>query len=172
MWSLFTCIVGYSRKNPKNEDMEFPGVLKRIWKFQRSSKKECNFHLIKKQSCGISHGSWFLVLEFPSVVVHTILWNFLRWSFVFSRISKDKVTNLKIPGFFGKRILQPPVWIFYWNSPIILAKVWATRTQKESTHFRGWVQVEYQCLMGRATSRRQFIFLATSVYIYNIICKH
>ena len=122
MWWLFTCIVGYSRKNPKNEDMEFPGVLKSIWKFQGSSKKECNFHLIKKQSCGISHGSWFLVLEFPSVVVHTILWNFLRWSFVFSRISKDKVTNLKIPGSFWKKCVSTtPVWIFFWNSSIMLA---------------------------------------------------
>ena len=151
--------------------MDFPGVLKSILKFQGSSKKECNFHLIKKQSCGISHGSWFLVLEFPSVVVHTILWNFLRWSFVFSRISKDKVTNLKIPGIFWKKYVSTtPVWIFFWNSPIILAKPWATRNHKDSPHFRGLVQVEYQCLKGRATSRRQFTFLATSVS--NMICKH
>ena len=101
----------------------------------------------------------------------TILRNFLRWSFVFSRISKDKVTNLKIPGIFWKKYVSTtPVWIFFWNSPIILAKPWATRNHKESPHFRGLVQVEYQCLKGRATSRRQFTFLATSVS--NMICKN
>ena len=75
-WNVgFTCIVGYSRKNSKNEDMEFPGVLKSIWKFQVSNKKECNFHLIKKKSCRISMGlgfwSWnsqelqYNFMEFP-----------------------------------------------------------------------------------------------------------
>ena len=67
-------------------------------------------------------------------------------------------------------MVQPPLSdLFSGNSPIMLAKVWANRTQKESPHFSGWVQVEYQCLKGRATSRRQFTFLATSV---SNICKH
>ena len=66
--------MGYSRKNPKIEDMKFPGVLKSIWKFQGSRKKECNFHIIKKQ-----------YVEFPWVLgfglgirkgCSTILWNF------------------------------------------------------------------------------------------------
>ena len=92
--------MGYSRKNPKNEDMEFPGVLKSIWKFQESSKKECNFHLIKKQSCGISMGLafwswnslglWYDFVEYPEVKL-CFLQNFK---------AKDKVTNLKIPGIF------------------------------------------------------------------------
>ena len=157
------------KRKSQNKDMEFPGVLKSLWKFQESSKKEYNFHLIKNNH-----------VEFPWVLLFglgipkgcsTILWNFLRWSFVFSRISKDKVTNLKIPGIFWKKYVSTtPVWIFFWNSPIILAKPWATRNHKDSPHFRGLVQVEYQCLKGRATSRRQFTFLATSVS--NMICKH
>ena len=73
----------------------------------------------------------------------TILWNFLRWSFVFSRISKDEVTNLKIPGIFWKKYVSTtPVWIFFWNSPIMLKY-----GQLDSPHFRWWVQVGYQFKM-------------------------
>ena len=92
---------GLFQKKKKNEDMEFPGVLKSIWKFQGSSKKECNFHLIKNNHVEFP---WDLVfgLGIPKGC-STILWNFWRWSFVFSRISKDKVTNLKIPGIFWKK---------------------------------------------------------------------
>ena len=58
------------------------GELKKKWNFRQWSKK--------------NH------VEFPSVLVfrlgdpkvcHTILWNIQTWSFVFSRISKAKVTN-------------------------------------------------------------------------------
>ena len=44
---------------------------------------------------------------------------FLRWSFVFSRISKDKMTNLKIQGFFEKNDSTTRL-NFFWNSPMIL----------------------------------------------------
>ena len=119
MWWLFACIVGYSRKNPKNEVTEFPGVLKSVLKFQGSSKKECNFHLIKKQSCGISMALVY-GLGIPKGC-STILWNFLRWSFVFFRISKNKMTNLakNSRDFLKKYVSTTPVWIFFWNSPII-----------------------------------------------------
>ena len=102
----------------------------------------------------------------------TILWNFQRWMFVFSRISKDKETNLKIPEIFWKKYVSTtPVWMFFWNSPIMLAKVWATRTQKESLHFKGMGLGRWNINASRvrATSRRQFTFLAT---LSNMICKH
>ena len=36
----------------------------------------------------------------------TILWNFQRWRFAFSRIFKDNETNLKIPGIFLKKYVS------------------------------------------------------------------
>ena len=68
MWRLFTCIIGYSwKKKTKNENMEFPGVLKSIWKFQGSSKR-VEFSPNQKKIMWNFHGSWFLVLKFPRVV--------------------------------------------------------------------------------------------------------
>ena len=52
----------YSRENPNEgvEDMEFPGVLKRMWKLQGSIKKEAKFPgVFKKNSCRISLGPDF-----------------------------------------------------------------------------------------------------------------
>ena len=107
------------KRKSQNKDMEFPGVLKSLWKFQESSKKEYNFHLIKNNH-----------VEFPWVLLfglgipkgrRTLLWIFLRWNFVSSRISKDKVTNLKIPEIFWKCMFQTPLpEFFFWNSPIML----------------------------------------------------
>ena len=57
--------------------------------------------MFKKSSCGIS---------IPCVVL--LAWNFqgLKGCLVFSGISKAKVTNLKIPGFFFRKVYpQPPV---------------------------------------------------------------
>ena len=64
------------KRKSQNKDMEFPGVLKSLWKFQESSKKEYNFHLIKNNH-----------VEFPWVLLfglgiskgrRTLLWIFLR----------------------------------------------------------------------------------------------
>ena len=45
---------------------------------------------------------------------HKILQNFQAWEFVFSGIFKDKLTNLKIPErFFRKVYLQPPLFGFF-----------------------------------------------------------
>ena len=57
------------KRKSQNKDMEFPGVLKSLWKFQESSKKEYNFHLIKNNHVEFP---WvlLLVLEFPRVVGH------------------------------------------------------------------------------------------------------
>ena len=147
--------------------MEFPGVLKSIWKFQGLSKKGCNFHLITKQSCGISMGlgfwSWnsqglqYNFMEFPEVKF-CFLQNFQGYS--------GKPKNSR--DFLKKVCFIHPCLNFFLEQPNN-AKVWVTRTQKESPHFRGLVQVEYQCLKGRATLR-QFTFLAISAS--NMICKH
>ena len=98
----FWSALGYSSKNPNSgeggeeggggvEDMEFLEVLKKKdVEIPRSIKKEVEFlAVVKKKVC------------------HTTLWNVQRWSFSFSRISKGKVTNLKIPSFFQKVCPQP-----------------------------------------------------------------
>ena len=90
---------GLFQKNPTKENMKFPGVLKITWKFRGSSEKESNFHLIKK-----NHVAFPWVLVFGHGIPNScsaILLNFLR-SFIFSRISKDKVTNPKTPGILSE----------------------------------------------------------------------
>ena len=62
--------------------------------------------MIKKKSCGIS-----MSLVFWSWNFHGVSHSFV-WTFVFSKISKSKVTNLKIPF---------PCLDFSWNKPINLA---------------------------------------------------
>ena len=81
----------------------------RIWNFHRWSRKGC--------------------VEFPWVLVfglgnpngcNTILWNFQGWSVILSGISKGKVTNLKVPEVFFKKVCPQsthpsallPVWTF------------------------------------------------------------
>ena len=45
------------KKNRWVEDMKFPGLLKSMWKFQGSIKKEMEFPVVfKKKTCGISMG--------------------------------------------------------------------------------------------------------------------
>ena len=59
------------------------------------------------------HGSWFLNLKFPMGV--TKFGRVCRGEILFfSRISKGKVTDLEIPGFFSEKytLNPPPVWIF------------------------------------------------------------
>ena len=108
---------GLSQKNPDSppEDMEFPGVLKKsMWKFQKSIKKEQGFPgVFKKNSDGIFMGLGFWPWSFKGC--HRVLQNFQGWKLLLSRISKDKLTNLKIPRGVRKLDLQPPpspVWIF------------------------------------------------------------
>ena len=84
------------------EDREFPGVLKKeVWKFQGSNR-------------GVQ--PWVLAFDLRiSKGCHTILQIFQAWKLLFSRISKVKLVNLKIPeGFFEKSISSiSPVWIFF-----------------------------------------------------------
>ena len=94
-------------------------------KFQGSIKKEVEF-------LGVINWSRKNHVEFPWVLAFgleifkpkkeciTILQNFLGWTIFFSGISKRKATNLYIPRFFHKNVLQSwmtaPVWIFFWNT--------------------------------------------------------
>ena len=98
--------------------MEFPGVLKSIWKFQGSSKR---VEFSPNQKKNHVEFPWVLVsgLEIPKGC-STILWNFLGWNFGFSWISKDKMANLKIPEIFWKKYVSNTHLIFFWNSPKML----------------------------------------------------
>ena len=101
------------------EIMHIPGVgilkkRKSMRKFQGSIKKEVGFlgviNWSRKNHWGFSWVLAFGVVQIskPRKECATILQNFLRWT-LFSQkftISKDKVTNWKIPGFFQK---GPPV---------------------------------------------------------------
>ena len=75
-----------------------------MWKLQMLIKKNLKFAgVIKKMN-----------VEFPGVLIfwpwlisrgfNTILRNFQWWNIVMPRSSKGKVTNLKIPGFFQRRM--------------------------------------------------------------------
>ena len=89
---------GYSRKT-LNWYYEGRGL--RLWNFQRGYsrnsiskfqgfiKKGVEFQGIKKNSCGICMGAWFLALDLgiSKQQCNTILWN---WSFALSKISKVK----------------------------------------------------------------------------------
>ena len=57
------------------------------------------------------HESWFLTFEFP------------RGATQFYEISKGKVTNLKDPGFFFKKVCSQSPLGFFWNSPAIISYV-------------------------------------------------
>ena len=79
-------------------------------KFQGLMEKEAEFPVVMKK----------VNVEFPGVLVFglEILWNFQGWNYAICRISKGKVTNLKIPGFFQKIMSSTPpppfptAWIF------------------------------------------------------------
>ena len=81
----------------------------RIWNFHRWSRKGC------------VEFSWVLVFGLGNPNgCNTILWNFQGWSVILSGISKGKVTNLKVPEVFFKKVCPQsthpsallPVWIF------------------------------------------------------------
>ena len=78
-------------------------------KFQGLMEKEAEFPVVMKK----------VSVEFPGVLVFglEILWNFQGWNYAICRISKGKVTNLKISGFFQNYVLNTPppfptAWIF------------------------------------------------------------
>ena len=122
--------MGYSRK--KTNRMEVGGGGRggfRIWNFQgyqRNSmwnfqgvikKKEMEFPRVTKKKNN---------MEFTGVLVfgigisegsNTILWNFQRWSFVLSGISRGKVKKRKNSWGFQKNILNPRLF-FFRNSPL------------------------------------------------------
>ena len=65
------------------------------------------------------HQPWFLDGIWISKGCSYILWNFQEWSFFFCRISKSKVTKLKILGTFSKKCFLNLLCLdFFWNSPL------------------------------------------------------
>ena len=72
----------------------------RLWKFQGSFKKEVEF---RERWSRKNHVNFLWVLD-----------NLQGWNLIFSGISRGKVTNLTIPGFFFKKCISStlPVWVF------------------------------------------------------------
>ena len=99
--------IGLFQKKPKRgvelRTLSFREYLKKsMWEFQGSVKIEMEFPSVSTKKLWNFHGSWLLALEFPRGVTQ------------FCRISQDKVTNVKILGFFfpEKYILIPFFCIF------------------------------------------------------------
>ena len=103
-------LLGHSRKNPNNKVDWGHGIAsgikcrKSTWKLQGLSKKQVEFPEVIKKFIRDFHGSWFLNGIGISNECSKILWNFQGWSFVFFRISKGKVTNLKSLRIFFKKV--------------------------------------------------------------------
>ena len=109
LWEIVGQMGGYSRKIPNRY---YKGWGLRLWNFQRGYsrnsiskfqgfiKKGVEFQGIKKNSCGICMGAWFLALDLgiSKQQCNTILWNFQGWSFALFEIFKGKVTISQ--GFF------------------------------------------------------------------------
>ena len=105
--------------------------------------------------------SWVLVIDLGiSKGWHTILRNFQGWKLAFSRISKGKVTNLKIlEGGFQKSIsTTQPVWsfsgIFQWTgefhqkSQITILVAWQLELFEKKNSKQGdegWGRVSHRC---------------------------
>ena len=76
--------------------------LKKMWNFQGHSRK---IHV---------EFPWLLVFNFGvSKRCPIILQNFQELKIVFSRISKVKVTNIKIPGSFFRKVFHEPLFRFF-----------------------------------------------------------
>ena len=79
-------------------------VLKRMWKFQGSIKKEVKFPgVFKKNSCGIFLGPGFWNWNFQVVSRNFAEYPWVKACFL-SGISRGQVTNLKIPGVFFRKV--------------------------------------------------------------------
>ena len=114
-FKLPTALARSSRKNPNKGGWEHGisrGIEERPYGNSRGQVKKVEFPWVTRKNH--VEFSWILVFGLEiSKSCSTILWNFQGWSFLFSGISKSKVINLKIPGFFSKScIFKPPVWIF------------------------------------------------------------
>ena len=119
--------LGYSRNNPKRGEglrtWNFQGHWRKsMWKFLGSNKKEVEFPGVLKNHVEFPW-VFVLTLEFfqgylVTNVTHTNLQNSQLWKLVFPRISKGKMTNLKIPGVSEVHAHLPPCLFFSLiNSP-------------------------------------------------------
>ena len=99
-------------------------------------EKEAEFPVVMKK----------VSVEFPGVLVFglEILWNFQGWNYAICRISKGKVTNLKISGFFQKimsstrPLAQLLPYFFIWNSPISTKQVAQPKNWKMLNKLSHW----------------------------------
>ena len=69
------------------------------------------------------HESWFLTLKFPRCVTQFYRISKGKKIFILSRFSKGRVTNLKDPGSFLKKVCPQSPFGFFWNSPTIISYV-------------------------------------------------
>ena len=104
------------------EDMEFPGVLKKYHVEILGVKWKSGIFRGDQEIMLHFHESWFLTLDFSRGVTQFYRIYKAKRSFVLSRISKSKVTNLKDPVvFFLKKYDLNPPFGFFWNSPTIIS---------------------------------------------------
>ena len=103
--------------------MEFPRGIKEkaCWNSTGQLKNTWNFQQWLKKIMWNFHRSWFFFLKFPRGA--TQLCGISKGEvFAFSKISKGKVTNPKIPGSFFKKVCPQPATLpsprfdFFWNS--------------------------------------------------------
>ena len=109
--------MGHSKKKSKQKGL-------RIWNYQGYWRKSMAF--------GKSRGQLkeFLTLEFPRGT--TRFWRYLIWKIDFSRISKNKVTNLEAPGFSS----VTPCFDFFGNNPILVTPggtIWSLKLKVKTT---------------------------------------
>ena len=116
---LLLPLKGYSRKKQtRGRGRWGHGISRRIEKIEWGTPG------VNKKRSGISRRDQKRnSVEFPWVLAFglgnsngcsTIWWNFQGWSFNLSGISKEKVTNLKIPGIFFKKVCpQHPLFGFF-----------------------------------------------------------
>ena len=92
------------------------------------------FSSISKGKSGVCRGdqekvmlnfdeSSFLTLEFQRGVTQLYGIFKVKESFVLSRISKGKVTNLKNPEFFFKKVCPQPLFGFFRNNQTIISYI-------------------------------------------------
>ena len=117
------------------KEVHFPGLIKGCNTIlQNYREKSFILFRIYKSKSGITRGdqekimsnfheSWFLTLKFPRRVTQFYRISKGKKRFILSRFSKGRVTNLKDPGSFLKKVCPQSPFGFFWNSPTIISYV-------------------------------------------------
>ena len=88
-----------------------------------------------------------------------------------------KNEDSEFPGIFWKKYVSTtPVWILFWNSPIML-KYGQLELKKNPPHFREWVQVGYQFkrtphFKGNHEKRRQLPLHSLLLHVAKVYKKN